>query len=184
MGPTGGRNMRFPFRFLPRPPLLAAGSPLPPPLSFQSTRILPNSEALTGEGDRDGAGDPREAARGGGRAPAAAGGGRVGVEGVRGGGRGERRRRAGRRARRVRRGDQGRAARAQDHLHREEGHPRRDLPQRRVHPVQGSAPGLPLSYPPFTPQLPCPLDLSLLLSDALPCGMIRGHRSVAVGGLG
>ena len=184
MGPTGGRNMRFPFRFLPRP-LLAAGSPLPPPpLSFQSTRILPNSEAITGEGDRDGAGDPREAARGGGRAPAAAGGGRVGVEGVRGGGRGERRRRAGRRARRVRRGDQGRAARAQDHLHREEGHPRRDLPQRRVHPVQGSAPGLPLSYPPFTPQLPCPLDLSLLLSDALPCGMIRGHRSVAVGGLG
>jgi hypothetical protein len=62
--------------------------------------------------------------------------GAEGVRGVRGGeGRGGDRRRA----RRVRGRDQGGADGAQDHLHREEGNPRRHMPQRRLHPVQGTA---------------------------------------------
>jgi hypothetical protein len=64
------------------------------------------------------------------------GAGGEGVRRVRGG---ERRGGARRRARRVRGRNQGGADRAQDHLHREEGGPRRHVPQRRLHPVQGTA---------------------------------------------
>jgi len=69
----------------------------------------------------------------------------VGTQGVRDD-RGHRRGGGRRRARRVRGGDQGGAAGAQDHLHREEGHLGRHLPQRRLHPVQGTAA---LLLPPF-----------------------------------
>jgi hypothetical protein len=90
---------------------------------------------------RDGDGEPGEEARGGRAAPAAAAGVGVGTgaEGVRGVRGGERRGGDRRRARRVRGRDQGGADGAQDHLRREEGNPRRHMPQRRLHPVQGTA---------------------------------------------
>jgi hypothetical protein len=117
----------------------------PSPSSFLRTRSETNpfkkkersetnkKKKQTKRKKRDGDGERGEEARG---RRGTGGGLGEGVRGVRGGGR---RGGARRRARRVRGRDQGGADGAQDHLHREEGGPRRHVPQRRLHPVQGTA---------------------------------------------